>query len=167
MTLASAESKVIKKIEVGDNHCAQLVVDMGKNSSLCQVDDWWLNNAWHYTAWTNGDCPKPYTHLDRIEHPIGVSCVDLNTYGSPAVAPLVDDVAEEKTIHNISPGGAHCTEIYINDPATNAYWKAHGYQYPTVLWPVGECDRKIYNWFNRNGTIAEGVTSKTWGIHQN
>jgi len=156
----------LSKYEVGDNHCTNLVIDFSKNSSECLTYEWWTENSWHYDAWSNGSCPKPYTSLDRDEHPIAVPCIDLYSYGAgQLVEPLVELKDETMVIHNIAPGGQHCTELYWEGGKENEYWKEHGYQYPQPLWMPDKCDRKKYNWWNRNSTVASGVTSETWGIH--
>jgi len=62
-------------------------------------------------------------------------------------------------------GDAHCMEMTVSDPTHNEYWSAHGYQYPSALWPKGPCDRKKYNYFNRKTKIADGVSMVTLGIH--
>lgn len=76
-------------------------------------------------------------------------------------APLVVHHAD----HDIGAGGdAHCSYMKIEDPTSNEYWTAHGYQYPAALWPRGPCPAK-YNYFNRKRTIAPGVEMVTLGIH--
>jgi hypothetical protein len=167
--LIQAEPQKISKFEIGDNHCTNLVIDMSKNSTECLTYQWWADNKWHYDGWTDGTCSKPYTKMTRDEHPIAVPCIDIFSYGVGAqVEPLVE-VSEEWTnvmiMHNIAPGGSHCTELYWQGGKNNPYWKEHGYQYPQPLWQPSTCDRKTFNWFNRNGTIAEGVTAETWGKH--
>merc|ERR1711966_302079 len=158
MMLAGAQ-ETIRKFEVGDNHCTELVVDMAKNNSQCLTYQWWTDNQWHYASWNNGTCPAPYTKLDRTDHPIAVRCIDLDIYGQGSVEPLTESADEAMIIHNIAPGAQHCTELYWQHGKQNAYWKAHGYQYPQPLWMPGKCDRTKYNWWNRNGTVAIGVTS--------
>jgi len=166
VSIMEQAAPVVRKFEVGDNHCTELVIDMALNNSECQTYEWWTENDWHYVNWGNGTCPKPYTKLDRTDHPIAVKCIDLNEYGVDKVVPLsLSEIADSMIIHNIAPGAAHCTEMYFAGGKDNAYWKNHGYQYPTALWPVGKCDRVKYNWFNRNSTIDVGVTSETWGRH--
>lgn len=182
LAAVEATPEVVRKYMVGDNHCTELVVDMSKNSSYCQADAWWTDNKWHYASWTDGHCPAPYTKLDRTDHPIAVRCVDVDTYGKGSlealdqqqpdhtaywkrVAGVKEEQAETMIIHNVAPGGAHCTEIYWAGGKDNACWKNHGYQYPPNLWPSGRCDRTKFNWFNRDGTICDGASSKTWGIH--
>jgi len=163
--LTEAAPVKISIYEVGDNHCTNLVVDMSKNGTECLTYQWWTDNAWHYDGWTKGTCSAPYTKLTRDEHPIAVPCIDLFSYGVGAeVEPLAesDDVM---IIHNVAPGNKHCTEIYWQDGKQNEYWKQHGYQYPSPLWQPDKCDRKTFNWFNRNSTVAEGVTSQEWGKH--
>jgi len=166
MQTASTAPPVIRKFEVGDNHCTELVIDMSLNTSECQTYEWWTENDWHYVNWGNGSCPKPYTKLDRTEHPIAVKCIDLDDYGVDTVAPLAEsEISDVMILHNVSPGAAHCTEMYFEGGKANNYWKQHGYQYPPSLWPDGKCNRSVYNWFNRNSTIDVGVTSETWGRH--
>merc|ERR1712086_581758 len=142
----------------------------GKNGTECLTYQWWTDNAWHYDGWTKGtECPAPYTKLTRDEHPIAVPCIDLFSYGVGAEVEPLAEVSQEWTsvmiLHTVQSGGSHCTELYWQEGKDNQYWKDHGYQYPTNLWPQGTCDRSVYNWWNRNSTVAEGVTMEQWGKH--
>jgi hypothetical protein len=78
--------------------------------------------------------------------------------------------AKQMQIHHAILSGpdatAHCMEMTIQDPSNNKYWTAHGYQYPSALWPKGPCDHKKFNYFNRDTKIAEGVDMKELGIQQ-
>ena len=76
--------------------------------------------------------------------------------------------AKQMQIHHAVLSGPdatqHCMEMTVQDPSSNEYWAAHGYQYPIQLWPKGPCDKK-YNFFNRDSKIAAGVDMKEYGIH--
>merc|ERR1712093_286544 len=159
----SNTDQVIRKFNVGDNHCTELVVDMSKNNSQCLTYEWWADNEWHYNGWSDGSCPTDYGSLDRTEHPIGVSCIDILTYGKGGVRPLVELSEDLMIIHNIPTGAAHCIEMFWEGGKNNEYWKEHGYQYPAPLWEPDRCNHTTYNWFNRNETVAEGVVESTWG----
>jgi hypothetical protein len=66
-------------------------------------------------------------------------------------------------LNSPSPGShAHCTELSFLGGSNNAYYQSHGYQYDT--WGKGPCSAQ-YNWFNRNTTIAPGVTQTELGVH--
>jgi len=83
------------------------------------------------------------------------------------VTMLAEENVSEDTlvINSPSPGShAHCEELSFAGGKNNAYWKAHGYQYTPPVWNMGPCAKK-YNWFNKNQTIAPGVTETTLGIH--
>jgi hypothetical protein len=68
-------------------------------------------------------------------------------------------------INSPSPGNhAHCTEISFAGGKSNPYYESHGYQYQPPIWSAGPCAKK-YNWFNRNTTIADGVTQTELGVH--
>jgi hypothetical protein len=72
------------------------------------------------------------------------------------------------TVHHNDPGAnpAHCTELSFAGGKNNPYWEAHGYQYQPPTWNEGNCDKE-FNWFNRNTTIAPGVTQTVMGVHKN
>lgn len=76
--------------------------------------------------------------------------------------------AKQMQVHHATLSGPdatpHCMEMTVQDPSSNEYWAAHGYQYPIQLWPKGPCDKK-YNFFNRDRKIAAGVDLKEYGIH--
>ena len=75
---------------VGGNHCEDIAVDFSKESSLDTVKEWWSGNKYKYTLYQKGLCPKPYTHVDHIESPIGVHGVVTREMGegSSQVQPL-------------------------------------------------------------------------------
>lgn len=109
---------------------------------------------------------------DQDHQPYDMDVTFLYSYAAAAAPTLVAQSAPEAALvihhadHGLGPGGdAHCYEMTISEPTTNAYWSAHGYQYGTALWPRGPCDHKKYNFFNRKVVIAAGVTMNVYGIH--
>merc|ERR1711937_652295 len=77
MVEATATAEVIRKHQVQQNQCLELVIDMSKNSSECQTYSWWTDHAWHYVDWSNGTCPAPYTHVTRCTFGGGALIVDV------------------------------------------------------------------------------------------
>ena len=61
------------------------------------------------------------------------------------------------------PKDAHCYEVYITGGTSNPFWVDHGYQYQPPTWTSGPCP-SLYNFFNRNVTLAAGVTERVMGI---
>jgi len=78
----------IQLFQVGGNICEDIEVDLSQEGDLNQVKEWWSGNKYKYTLYSKGLCPKPYTHVDHSEHPIGVSGVTYRELGEVSSAPM-------------------------------------------------------------------------------
>merc|ERR1712160_173270 len=142
------------------NHCQDFTADM----STADAQQWWSANSYAYPAtqgWTNGSVcdPKTYPVVEQHEHPIGVNDVTLRRCGKKVSATLAEAASEKISIYEV--GDNHCTLLSIDmakngtECLTYQWWTDNAWHYDG--WTKGTCDRSVYNWWNRNSTVAEGV----------